>query len=112
MGSDPASGVDRREFLLGAGAALGVVPLLKACGGEGEAAARVAALDRGGFIVHSEWCLETPRGELQGLITPNEKVFVRNNVPVPAADFLAFGDDWQLSVGGVARPRTLTLGEL
>ncbi len=48
MGRDPAPGVDRREFLLGAGAALGVVPLLKACGGEGEAAVRVASLDRGG----------------------------------------------------------------
>ncbi len=113
MARDPESGVDRRQFLLSAGAALGGGALLDACGGEGEAAARaVASVNREDFIVHSEWCLETPRRDQQGLITPNHKVFVRNNVAVPSPELLADGDAWQLTVGGVREPRTLTLAEL
>lgn len=113
MARDPESGVDRRQFLLSAGAALGGGALLDACGGEGEAAARaVASVNREDFIVHSEWCLETPRRDQQGLITPNDKVFVRNNIAVPSPELLANEDAWQLTVGGVREPKTLTLAEL
>ncbi len=111
MHTDPSRpGVDRRQFLVAAGAALGGASLLKACGREGAAATRAAVpLNRDDFIVHSEWCLETRRGDLQGLITPVDRVFIRNNVPVPAAGILEDRDAWQLSVEGVREPRNLTL---
>lgn len=105
-------GQSRRQFIVGAGAALGGASFLTGCGGESEATGRPNLAPGAGFIVHSEYCWETPRDRIRGLITPNDSVFVRNNVRIPSAEILADRDAWQLSVGGVSEPRTLKLSEL
>ncbi|HCH64686.1 MAG TPA: sulfite oxidase [Deltaproteobacteria bacterium] len=57
--------------------------------------------------------LETRRGATGGgLLTPNERFFVRNNLPRPADSVLHDRDAWTLEIAGVVHPGTLSLGEL
>ena len=67
--------------------------------------------DAHGMIVYSEEYLtrEMPVSLLDNWITPTEHFFVRNNEHMPRIN----PADWKLSISGeVARPQTLTLGEL
>ena len=75
--------------------------------------AYVAWKDPASLIVHSATTIETKRSAFgNGLITPAEQLYIRNNLPAPDAAILADRDAWELSVGGVKNPRTLTLREL
>jgi len=72
-------------------------------------------LDRTFFHVHNEGplSLETRRGTHgRGVLTPNDRFFVRNNLPRPSADILVDRDAWVIDMVGVAKPGTITLGEL
>jgi DMSO/TMAO reductase YedYZ molybdopterin-dependent catalytic subunit len=118
----------RRRFLktaLSSGAVLGSGALLTGC--EPSSAppppapapeAAVPALPSGlkaeNFIVHgtSPMNLESPRSVASSAITPNDRMYVRANLPMPPAQILDDRDAWVLSVEGVAEPRDLTLGEL
>ncbi len=69
--------------------------------------------DAESVIVHSANTIETKRGELgTSVITPREKLFVRNNLAPPGADIVANPDAWTVSVEGVKTPRSLKVGEL
>ena len=114
--------VNRREFVrrLGLGAAAIAIP---GCGdgrgplGPGSSPPEEPALPAGkdpeAFIRHSPLELETRR-EAFGTsgIVPYERLFVRSNLPTPAASVVEDRDGWQLAVEGVRNPRTLTLREL
>lgn len=72
----------------------------------------VAWKDAGAVIVHSDQTIETRRAHTAGLITPEDKLYIRNNVKAPDASFVADRDGWQVEVAGVKAPRTLTVAEL
>ncbi|GLS41493.1 sulfite oxidase [Mesorhizobium tianshanense] len=69
--------------------------------------------DADALIVHSDKTLETKRGELgSSIITPEEKLYIRNNVNTPPESIVADRDAWRVEFAGVKEPRTLTVGEL
>ncbi len=114
----PRRAVLRSSLGLAAGAAW-----LGACGTEGGSSTAVAGggseslpdgLDAQDFIEHGRqpWTVETKRGELEGLITPTDKVFVRGNLPFPDGALVENPDAWSVAIEGVARPRSLSLPEL
>lgn len=69
--------------------------------------------DLDSVIVHSANTIETKRTAFgSGVITPTDRLFVRNNVSPPSADIVNDPDSWKLEVNGVANPRTFTVAEL
>lgn len=119
--------VRRRQLLAGTASALAAVPLT---GYSGAAGAQTAASavpapqakplpayaawkDANSLIVHSSSTLETKRSAMgASLITPSDRLYVRNNLPAPPDSILADRDAWQVAFEGVANPATLTLGQL
>ena len=69
--------------------------------------------DPNAMIIHSDQTLEMKR-ELFGssLITPEDRLFVRNNVKAPPDSIAADRDGWRVEFAGVKEPKTLTVGEL
>ncbi len=125
--------VRRRQLLAGSASALVAVPLAGCATGVGApgsapapAPAAPAAAgpkplpayaswkDAKSLIVHSSSTLETKRSAMgSGLITPADRLYVRNNLPpsIPESA-LANPDAWQVSIEGVAKPQTLTIAQL
>ncbi|WP_404863183.1 sulfite oxidase [Georhizobium sp. MAB10] len=65
------------------------------------------------MIVHSNNTLETRRDAFgTSILTPEDKLYIRNNVSPPDESILDDRDAWEVSIEGVAEPRTLTVGEL
>jgi DMSO/TMAO reductase YedYZ molybdopterin-dependent catalytic subunit len=65
------------------------------------------------LIIHSELTLETERGYIgPGVVTPNDIVFVRNNLTPPGEEAVADRDAWEVSFEGVGDARSMRLGEL
>ena len=116
MGKDLSFG--RREFL---GAGLTAVAAASV-GSSSEVLAQQAAKplpayvgwkDPNALIIHSDQTLEMKR-DLFGssLITPEDRLFVRNNVKAPSDSIVADRDGWRVEFAGVKEPKTLTLGDL
>jgi len=65
------------------------------------------------FIQHSSLTFETKR-EAFGTsgVVPYERLFIRNNLPMPEPSFVESRDRWQLAVEGVGNPRSVTVREL
>jgi sulfite oxidase len=75
--------------------------------------AYVAWKDPASVIVHSTTTIETKRAAFgNGVITPAEQLYIRNNLPAPNASILADRDAWEIAIEGVKSPRKLTLREL
>ena len=75
--------------------------------------AYVAWKDASAMIVHTGNTVETRRAAFgTSVITPNEHVYIRNNLPPPSAEIVADRDVWELTVEGVRKPRHFTLKEL
>ena len=72
----------------------------------------VAWKDADAFTVHSNQTLETKRGLADGVITPIDRLFIRNNVNPPGDAIVADRDAWRVEIAGVAKPATLTLADL
>lgn len=113
----------RRHLLAGTASALAAAGLASFTRGAVAQTAAVAApkplppyasfKDPAAMIVHSASTIETRRSAFgNGVITPAEQLYVRNNLPAPDAAILADRDAWQVSIAGVKNPRTLTLREL
>ena len=111
--------IRRRQLLAGSAVALG------ALAANGRVYAQDAAAEEGllpeyvsfkqsdAMIVHSNNTIETKREAFgNALITPEDKLYVRNNVNPPSPSILDDRDAWEISIEGVGAPRTLTLGEL
>ncbi len=65
------------------------------------------------MIVHSANTIETRRTAFgQGIITPLDRLFVRNNVSPPSAGIVQDPDAWVIEVQGVHNPRSFTVAEL
>ncbi|NYT62340.1 sulfite oxidase [Alcaligenaceae bacterium] len=118
--------LSRRRMLVSTGGAMALAGL----GGMGSvsaqsavpaaAAAKPKALpgyaawkDIDSMIVHSANTIETRRAAFgSSVITPTNRLFVRNNVAPPSEDIVKDPDSWKLEVGGVVKPRTFTVAEL
>lgn len=69
--------------------------------------------DAQSLIVHSSNTIETRRSAFgTSIVTPADRLYVRNNLPAPDASIVADRDAWVLAVEGVKNPRRLTLAEL
>ena len=114
----------RRRLLTGSASALAAAGLASLHGQAlaQAAAAPAAAKPLPGYagwknadavIVHSSTTIETRRSAFgTSVVTPTNQLYVRNNLPTPAATVVADRDAWQLEVAGVKQPKTLSLREL
>ncbi len=69
--------------------------------------------DAEALIVHSKNTMETKRGVITAsVVTPNDVVFVRNNLAPPSEEIVADRDAWEVSFEGVGEARSMTVGEL
>ena len=108
----------RRTFLISSTGAVAAAGLVGS--GAGVSAQEATPLpdyvswkDPEAMIIHSAQTLETKRGFIgTSGITPNNEFYIRNNLPVPDESIIADRDTWEVSIEGVANPRTVTLGEL
>ena len=65
------------------------------------------------LIVHSANTLETKRDAIgTSIVTSNEQLFIRNNLPPPPPSIVADRDAWTVAFQGVKNPRNISLGEL
>lgn len=113
--------IRRRHMLAGSASALaaaGLATWVRPATAQAAPAAKplpayAAWKDPNALIVHSSGTLETRRGAFgTSVITPADKLYIRNNLPAPDAAILNDRDGWALSVEGVQHPRTLTVGQL
>ncbi|MBI5260052.1 MAG: sulfite oxidase [Burkholderiales bacterium] len=69
--------------------------------------------DANSLIVHSTSTVETRRGAFgTGIVTPADRLYIRNNLTPPDASIVAAPDAWRVEVAGVAQPMTLSVGQL
>ena len=114
---DTYASLHRRQLLAGSAGALVAAGLMSRSGvanAQAKALPEYAAWKHGdSLIVHSSTTIETKRSAFgSSVITPAEQLYIRNNLPTPPATILADRDGWQVSIEGVRKPRTLTVGEL
>ncbi|MBD9380180.1 sulfite oxidase [Achromobacter sp. ACM02] len=65
------------------------------------------------MIVHSANTIETRREAFgSGVVTPLRQLYVRNNLPPPDESIVADRDAWVLEIAGVAKPMSLSVGQL
>ena len=110
----------RRHLLAGSAAALaaaGLATFSRSAAAQAAAAkplpAYVTWKDPASLIVHSSTTIETRRSAFgNGVITPAEQLYIRNNLPAPDAAIVADRDAWEVAITGVKIPRTMTLREL
>lgn len=114
-------GIRRRSFLAGTAAAVAAATHLRNAPGVHAQEAGVAKPLPGyvrlknpdALIVHSANTIETKRAFIgTSGITPNTIAYVRNNLPPPDESVVANADTWEVTIEGVANPRSITLGEL
>ncbi|HEX4889035.1 MAG TPA: sulfite oxidase [Alphaproteobacteria bacterium] len=117
---------NRRGFLRGvaavtAGGALGVPVPFQGAGLPGGARAQEAASplpeyvkwkNPDAMLVHSDQTIETRRAYTGSLITPEEQLYIRNNIKAPDESFIADRDAWMLEITGVKTPKALSVAEL
>lgn len=113
-------GIHRRHFLVGAAGTAGAGVALSAGLAPRGALAEGGSLpdyvswkDADALIQHSEKTFETKRGEI-GLsgITPNDIVYVRNNLPSMTEEEVGERDAWAIAFEGVGESKNLTLADL
>ncbi|MEO0763809.1 MAG: molybdopterin-dependent oxidoreductase, partial [Pseudomonadota bacterium] len=109
--------IPRRHFIVGAAGTVYAGAVL--AGGSAPAIAQddvlpdyVAWKQPGAFIQHSAKTLETKRSEIGSVVTPNDLLFVRNNLPSLTEEEIGEPDAWTVAIEGVAEPRAMTLAEL
>lgn len=121
--------VTRRRLLTTSGSVLGLASVsalsnfsstTKALAATQESTANNSALpayadwkDANHLIIHSANTMETKRHAFgSGIITPLERLFVRNNIAPPSEEIVKDPDAWVLEVSGVKNPQSLTVAEL
>jgi DMSO/TMAO reductase YedYZ molybdopterin-dependent catalytic subunit len=112
--------IHRRHFLVGAAGTVSAAAV-GASGINAPAMAQdsgslpdyVAWKEAEALIVHTANTMETRRGHINtSVVTPNDVVFVRNNVTPPGEEIVADRDGWEVSIEGVGDARSMRVGEL
>src|SRR5690625_457884 len=116
--------ISRRHALLRAGGAISLAsvgtltPISRALAAtETKDAATLPAYaawkDPSALIIHSANTMETQRNAFgSGLITPLDRLFVRNNLNPPPEEITHDPDNWEVQIKGVKNPTTFTVGQL
>lgn len=119
--------LSRRQLLTTTGGAVGIAsvglvgslsPIAKAIAATDPAAkpalpAYASWKDADSLIIHSANTMETKRTAFgSGIITPLDRLFVRNNIAPPSEDIVIDPDVWQLEVQGVKNPTTFSVADL
>lgn len=109
--------ISRRHLLAGSASALaaaGLATWTRPAAAQAKPLPAYAAWkDPNALIVHSSSTLETRRAAFgTSIITPADKLYIRNNLPAPDPAILNDRDAWEVSIEGVANPRKLTVGQL
>lgn len=125
--------ISRRRMLVSTGgvmalAGLGGIARANAAGATAAPAAAAAApaasaakplpayaswKDADSLIVHSANTIETKRSAFgNGIVTPTDRLFVRNNIAPPSEEIMKDPDNWKLEVSGVKNARSFTVAEL
>ncbi len=112
----------RRHLLASSASALAAVGLATWTRGAMAQTATVAARplpayvswkDPASLIVHTNTTIETKRSAFgTSVITPDEQLFIRNNLPAPDAAIIVDRDAWEITLEGVKNPRKLSVREL
>jgi sulfite dehydrogenase len=112
----------RRNLLAGTATALAGAGLARVARAQGAAPAAPAARTLPPYvawkqadhlIVHTATTIETKRSAFgTSVITPADRLYIRNNLPAPDASIIANREAWALAVEGVKQPRTLSVAEL
>lgn len=75
--------------------------------------AYVSWKDADSMIIHTPTTIETKRAAIgSSIITPTDRLFIRNNLPAPSAADIGDVNAWTISIQGVGKPQTLSLGDL
>jgi DMSO/TMAO reductase YedYZ molybdopterin-dependent catalytic subunit len=73
----------------------------------------VAWKDADSLIIHTPTTIETKRTAFgSSLVTPADRLYIRNNLAAPDVSIVANRDAWTVEVQGVKQPRSLTVAEL
>ena len=65
------------------------------------------------MIVHTPTTIETKRSAIgSSIITPNDRLYIRNNLPAPSAADIGDVNAWQVAIEGVGKPKTLSIADL
>ena len=65
------------------------------------------------MIVHTPTTIETKRSAIgSSIITPSDRLFIRNNLPAPSAADIGDVNVWQVNIEGVGKPQTLSISDL
>lgn len=119
--------ISRRTLLTSTGGVLGLAsigglgaltPIAKAVASTADEAAKplpayASWKNADSLIIHSANTMETKRSAFgSGIITPLDRLFVRNNISPPSEDIVSNPDAWELQIEGVKKPIKLTVGEL
>ena len=65
------------------------------------------------MIVHTPTTIETKRSAIgSSIITPSDRLFIRNNLPAPSAADIGDVNAWQVNIEGVGKPQTLSISDL
>ena len=112
--------IHRRHFLVGAAGAAGASAVTGLSAVSFPAVAQEAGLpgyadwkNPEAMIVHSANTMETRRGFIRtSVVTPDDVLFVRNNLAPPGEEIVADRDAWEVTFEGVGNARSMTLGEL
>lgn len=110
----------RRGLLAGGATALAGAALARVANAQTAAPAgpkplpQYVAWKKGDHLIqHTGTTIETKRSAFgTSLITPADRLYIRNNLPAPDVSIVANPDIWELEVQGVRNPRTLTVAEL
>jgi DMSO/TMAO reductase YedYZ molybdopterin-dependent catalytic subunit len=115
--SDSIASLPRRHVLIGSAAAMAAAGLAT---WTGRATAQAKPLPAYAawkaeptLIVHSANTIETKRSAFgTSVVTPTDRLYIRNNLSPPDATIVADPDAWELAVEGVKSPRKLSVREL
>jgi DMSO/TMAO reductase YedYZ molybdopterin-dependent catalytic subunit len=65
------------------------------------------------MIIHTPTTIETKRSAIgSSIITPSDRLFIRNNLPAPTAADIGDINAWKISVEGVGKPQAFSIGDL
>lgn len=88
-------------------------PAAPAASGEKPLPPYVSWKNHAAVIQHSATTIETKRSAYgTSVITPLDRLYIRNNLPAPDASIVADRDAWMLAVEGVKSPATLSVRDL
>jgi DMSO/TMAO reductase YedYZ molybdopterin-dependent catalytic subunit len=65
------------------------------------------------MIVHTPTTIETKRSAIgSSIITPSDRLFIRNNLPAPSAADIGDVNAWKVTIEGVGKPQALSIADL